>query len=232
MKYIIGNWKMNGSNQLLQEMKNTLITDNSELSVIICPPSVYLSESVRLGFTTGAQDCSAYDNGAYTGELSAKMLSEMGVKYVIVGHSERRKNHNETNSLVNAKAKKVIKNGMTPIICIGETANNYEAEKTKEVLEKQLKESSKGIKGILAYEPIWAIGTGRTPTMEEVSNIITFLKEKIKENDLKISAVLYGGSVNGIDAEAILEIENLDGVLVGGASLKPTEFQEIIDSVK
>ena len=209
-KWVVANWKMNGSKNLLNEYKKTF--QNCE-KLIVCPPFVYLEELAGLNF--GAQNINQQLKGAYTGEVSVPMLLEFGVKYCLVGHSERRQYFHETNSDVRAKAETCLGANITPIICIGETLEQYDANQTTEVLEKQLVQCLPSEPGFwIAYEPIWAIGMGNTPTTDEISAVHFMLRKKLPNTTL-----LYGGSVNGDNAATIISIPNVDGVLVGGASL-------------
>lgn len=217
-KWVVANWKMNGSKRLLSDYQQAF--KNSK-NLIVCPPAVYLNEPTDL--TLGAQNIYHHPNGAYTGEISASMLIDAGVKYCLVGHSERRQYFGETNTLVREKAELCIENSINPIICIGETLEQYQTGKTLEVLEMQLNECLPSPGDFwIAYEPIWAIGTGLTPTTEEITAVHAYLRAK-----LPAITLLYGGSVNEGNSGDILAISNVDGVLVGGASLS-TEKIEII----
>ncbi len=209
-KWVVANWKMSGSKNLLDEYKKTF---QNPKKLIVCPPSVYLNETTE--FILGAQNIYHHPKGAYTGEISALMLNDIGIKYCIVGHSERRQYFEETNDMVLAKAEVCLKSSITPIICVGETFEQYQAGKTIEILSQQLRECLPNEGNFwVAYEPVWAIGTGCTPTTTEISTAHTFLREKLPEITL-----LYGGSVNESNAGAIFAIANVDGALVGGASL-------------
>jgi len=234
MKVIAGNWKMNGSVSELDSMMTTLKSVNTNNKVIICTPFTMLragSDNVAIG----AQDISMFDKGAYTGEVSAKMIVDTGAKYVIVGHSERRQYHNETNEIVAKKAAIALANGLTPIICVGETMAEKEAGQTMQIIESGVRESiptavSGGI--IIAYEPRWAIGAGLTPTSDEIAQAHNLIAETLESIGLTDTPVLYGASVNGDNANEIMSIPNVGGVLVGGASLKPDAFVPIITSVE
>jgi triosephosphate isomerase len=201
MKYVIGNWKMNGDGALLARFPTT------EKNAVLCVPFHLISPGL------GAQDCSAFEDGARTGEISAKMLSDAGVKYCIVGHSERRKYHNETDGLVAAKAAMCLKYGITPIVCVenpGQVAGSVPETDGKI---------------IVAFEPTDCIGTGKTPTMDEIKKVHGQIAELVPG-----TAILYGGSVTPANAREILAIDNVGGVLVGGASLDPEKFKEIINA--
>ena len=227
----IANWKLNGNIQFIKQFYMNLI-NNSANCVVVCSPSIYLNLLVsnNKNLFSGAQDVSIYNDGAYTGELSAKMLADNKIKFSIVGHSERRENFYEKNQIVNQKSINLIKNNIIPIICIGETLNQKEKKITKDVLSKQIEESIPKVSNfentIIAYEPIWAIGTGFVPSTDEIEEVHGFIKNfDSKYNNFKI---LYGGSVNASNSSKIKNLKNVDGCLVGGASLKVDEFNSII----
>ncbi len=225
---------MNGSRTALENMVAALKNTETENRVILCVPFTMLcinSASVALG----AQDVSAHTHGAFTGEVSAQMIADTGAKYVIVGHSERRQYHEETNNIVRQKAANALSCGLTPIICVGETMEEKQAGKTMAVIESGVRESipsdvSTDI--IVAYEPRWAIGAGLTPTAAEIADAHTLIANTLKSMGLAGTPVLYGASVKANNAAEIMSIANVDGVLVGGASLKPDDFIPIITSVK
>lgn len=218
-KWVVANWKMNGSKNLFDEYEKSFKDVNN---LIVCAPFIYLRESGKL--TLGAQNIHQQLKGAYTGEVSAQMLAELGVKYCLVGHSERRQYFNETNDIIYAKAQTCLDANITPIICIGETLEQYEKNHAVSVLEKQLAECLPNKAGFwVAYEPVWAIGTGKTPTINEISKVHSMLREKLPNTTL-----LYGGSVNGNNAAAIFSINNVDGALVGGASLDIAAMSAIL----
>ncbi|MDR1826501.1 MAG: triose-phosphate isomerase [Rickettsiales bacterium] len=200
MKYVIGNWKMNGDKALLSEFIPLAA------NAMLCVPFHLIGE------TLGAQDCSTEDCGARTGEISARMIREAGAKYCLVGHSERRRNHNETDELVHAKAMRCLEAGVMPIICI---------ENPAEVLKSVPKTDGKII---VAFEPVGSIGTGNAMTADEIRRTHEKIAEIIPGTD-----ILYGGSVAPANAREILAIDNVAGVLVGGASLDPKKFKEIVD---
>lgn len=239
MKIIIGNWKMNGDAATLAEMLDALRGIATENTVIICPPATLLYMAAGAPVAFGAQDVSAHENGAYTGEISAKMIVETGAKYTIVGHSERRMWHGETNDIVLQKATRALENGLKPIICVGETREEKEAGTTEMVIERQLKESIPSCRMshvtchdlIVAYEPVWAVsgrGTGLVPTTDDICKIHAYIAGILKSMGLTGTAILYGGSVNGDTAAEIMAIPNVSGVLVGGKSLKPADFLPIV----
>lgn len=234
MKVIAGNWKMNGTRNGLKDMVAALQNVETENKVILCVPFTILGvESGKISL--GSQDVSTHDHGAYTGEVSAQMISDTGAKYVIVGHSERRQYHNETNDIVRQKVEAALSAGLTPIVCVGETMDEKQAGKTMEIIESGVRESipnniDKDI--IVAYEPRWAIGAGLTPTTEEIAEAHKLIADTLTSMGLAGTPVLYGASVKGSNAAEIMSIPNVDGVLVGGASLKPDDFIPIITSVK
>ena len=234
MKIIAGNWKMNGSRDSLVHMVTALQDIDSKNTVILCVPYTMLGvDGGRVAI--GAQDASAHDHGAYTGEVSANMIAATGAKYVIVGHSERRQYHGETNDIIRAKAAAVIAAGLTPIICVGETMDEKQAGKTMAIIESGVRESVPNDANnnvIVAYEPRWAIGAGLTPTDSEIADAHKLIADTLTSMGLGGTPVLYGASVKGTNAAQIMSIPNVDGVLVGGASLKPDDFIPIITSVK
>ena len=234
MKVIAGNWKMNGSRDALVDMVAALQNIETENNIILCVPYTMLSvPSGRVSI--GAQDVSTHDHGAYTGEVSAQMIAATGAKYVIVGHSERRQYHGETNDIVRQKAAIALAAGLTPIICVGETMDEKQAGKTMDIIESGVRESVPNDpdgKIIVAYEPRWAIGAGLTPTDAEIATAHKLIADTLADMGLAGTPVLYGASVKGTNAAQIMSIPNVDGVLVGGASLKPDDFIPIITSVK
>ena len=233
MKIIAGNWKMNGTKQNLEKMIQDLSNVETNNKIILCVPFTMLcTESGKIGL--GAQDISMHTHGAYTGEISAQMVAATGAKYVIIGHSECRQYHGDTNSTVRAKAELAIANGLIPIICVGETMDEKQAGKTMEIIESGVRESvpsdiSTPI--IIAYEPRWAIGAGLTPTSTEIADAHTLIANTLTDMGLDGTPVLYGASVKGTNAAEIMSIPNVGGVLVGGASLKSDDFIPIITSV-
>lgn len=244
-KIIAGNWKMNytisETENFLGEIKDKINTD--EVDVVICPNfvSLYMASNVLDGtkIHLGAQNVFYEEKGAYTGETSAPMLVSAFVDYCIVGHSERRAIFNETNEIVNKKAKILLENSIKPIVCVGETLEQRESGKLFDFVSSQIKESLKDIDEksmcnniVIAYEPIWAIGTGKSATKEEAEEMCKFIREEIESIYSKKVAdkvrILYGGSVNAKNASEILNCENIDGALVGGASLK-NDFVAIVN---
>ena len=227
----IANWKLNGDIQFIKEYYQKLIPSNNNC-VVVCPPNIYLNQlnTNNSNLFSGAQDVSIYNEGAYTGEISAAMLNDNNIKFCIVGHSERRQHFNESNKAVNLKSINLIKNKIIPVVCIGETLEEKEKKITKDVLLNQINESIPAISNnqntIIAYEPIWAIGTGLTPTLDDIDEVHSYIRNIDKKfNKFKI---LYGGSVKSSNSADINQIKNVDGCLIGGASLKVNEFNTII----
>lgn len=225
---------MNGSRDALVNMVAALQNSDSKNTVVLCVPYTMLCvDSGRVNI--GAQDVSAHEHGAYTGEVSAAMIADAGAKYVIVGHSERRAYHNETNDIVRQKASMAIGAGLTPIICVGETMDEKQAGKTMTIIESGVRESvPSDAHGniVIAYEPRWAIGAGLTPTNAEIANAHKLIADTLESMGLGGTPILYGASVKAANAAEIMSIPNVDGVLVGGASLKPDDFIPIITSAE
>ncbi len=234
MKIIAGNWKMNGTRANLETMIKDLSTVDTENTIILCVPYTMLgvkSDKIAIG----AQDISQHTHGAFTGDVSAQMVADTGAKYTIIGHSECRQYHGDTNATVRAKAELAMANGLIPIICVGETMDEKQAGKTMEIIESGVRESVPAdVKSpiIIAYEPRWAIGAGLTPTADEITTAHTLIADTLRDMGLDGTPVLYGASVKGSNAAEIMSIPNVDGVLVGGASLKSDDFIPIITSVK
>jgi triosephosphate isomerase len=225
-KIIIGNWKMNGNKQLVHEFVPFLKT--SLCDCVICPPFT-LIDSARCSFPAhifvGAQDCSLFDTGAHTGEISCAQISEAGGTHVIIGHSERRKNNWENDEIVAEKFKCAVKNKLVPIVCVGESAEEYELGKTIDVVHKQMSFLSQykgSVAFFVAYEPIWAIGTGRTPTISVVDNV-----HKNIYSNYGIYPI-YGGSVTYENHKDFLSLDSVSGLLIGGASLNVSDFSRIL----
>ena len=234
---VAGNWKMNGSVAMLKEPRllAAMLKDvKLKADVMVCPPAVLIRrvKSVLKGskIKVGGQDCHWNAAGAHTGDVSAEMLKEAGCTAVIVGHSERRTNHGETDEIVQKKARAVQKAGLKAIICIGETLDERKAGKTLEVVSRQLKGST-AADTVIAYEPVWAIGTGLTPTTTEVAEVHALIRKELGSLMGKDGAgvrILYGGSVKPSNAEELMGQPNVNGALVGGASLKAADFLGII----
>lgn len=239
-KIVVANLKMNLIKEEYEEYIQTIkgkITD--ELEVVICPSFPFISMFQSKEFKLGAQDTFYIDKGSYTGEVSPTELKSLQVKYIIVGHSERRKYFNETNDLINKKVTAVLEHNMKSILCIGETDEEKLMHKTAIVLKKQLEEALKNIDSealndiVIAYEPVWAIGTGKTPTKEEINDSALFIKNMILQKyNFKNIKVLYGGSVNLDNIKSIMNLSNIDGVLIGGASTNPSTFLSMLDIIE
>ncbi|MDD3187627.1 MAG: triose-phosphate isomerase [Bacilli bacterium] len=224
MKLIVGNMKMNMS---LSDIKYYIENLNYKDNVVICPTSIYIPYFMK--YNVGIQNMFYEDHGAYTGEVSPSQCSSLNVKYAIIGHSERRNIFNESDETINKKLASSIKNSITPILCVGE----HDGEDRTMILSNELDKDLSGLENIdkiiIAYEPIWAIGTGKIPTNEEIFNTIKFIKDYIL-NKYKVNVkVLYGGSVNEKNIDTLNQISNLDGFLIGGASTKVNEFNKIIE---
>lgn len=243
-KIIAGNWKMNNDIVQTAALINGITASMASVKaeVIVCPPFTSLLTASQLlagsAILLGAQDVSLHDSGAYTGEISVAMLKSVGCTYVIVGHSERRQYHAETNEIVNRKAKKVLAGGLRPIICIGETLEERESGVTDRVLTTQTMGVLAGLaatdveRSVIAYEPVWAIGTGKTATKEQAEDAHRLIRSVIaglysKETAEKV-IIQYGGSVKPDNAKELLSQPNIDGALVGGACLKADSFLAII----
>ena len=231
--FFIANWKLNGSFEFIDNFVHDLNIEKSTKNCIsLCVPYVYLNyiNKIKGDFYLGAQDCSLFESGAYTGEISAKMLKELKIDFCIVGHSERRQYFNETSDIVRQKAIQLIENKIVPIVCIGESLNDKNKNLTHQVLKDQINnsmpETSNEFNTVIAYEPIWAIGTGLTPTIEEIEKSHNFIRNL--SNKYLNYNIIYGGSVNSKNSKQISKINSVNGALVGGASLKITEFNQII----
>ena len=244
---IAGNWKMNMLasevkpfiEQLKENMPKTRACD-----VVLCTPAVMISAMIKAGkeckVAAGGQDVSKYEKGAYTGEVSASQLADIGAKYCIVGHSERRQYHGEDDMLVNAKAKALLAKGISPIICVGESLEQREMDLTMEYVDYQVKAALNGIDAtqlrrcIIAYEPIWAIGTGKTATAEQAGEVCSNIRAAIRglygARVARSVTIQYGGSMNPKNAAELLAQPDIDGGLIGGAALKPEQFVDIINA--
>ncbi|HXG79649.1 MAG TPA: triose-phosphate isomerase [Methyloceanibacter sp.] len=240
---VAGNWKMNGLAASLGELKalkeRLAESPIPGLDLMVCPPATLLAQAREIlagsGILLGAQDCHTESAGAHTGDLSAEMLADAGASAVIVGHSERRSDHGETDALVRAKARAAHRAGMSAIICIGETERERAEGSTLDVVRRQLKGSlpdgARATDTIIAYEPVWAIGTGVTPTPADVAEVHGFIRRELArlvgEVEAKSLRILYGGSVKPANASELLLVPDVDGALVGGASLKAPDFYAI-----
>jgi triosephosphate isomerase len=241
-KIIIANWKMNLSLKESLELANKVVKIKSENDIIICPDFLALSligarlkktKKIYKNIYLGAQNCAAFSHGSYTGEVATSNILESGAKYVIIGHSERREYQKEDNEMINDKLKEALKIGLKVILCVGENSINKKNKKTKTILRSQVKGALKGVnkKNLenisIAYEPIWAIGSGKIPEGEEVDEISAYIKNLVYNNFKKKIKVFYGGSVKTSNANNFLKHNNIDGLLIGGASLNYQEFSKI-----
>lgn len=249
-KLIAGNWKMNGgleANAALLDALASGLASPPACEVAVCVPAPYLAQvqllrAAKPGLSAielGAQDVSAHASGAYTGEVSAAMLKEFGCRFAIVGHSERRQYHGETDAMVADKAKSALACGVTPIVCVGETLAEREAGHTEEVVKRQLAAviHANGhciSEIVVAYEPVWAIGTGKTATPQEAQAVHLVLRSQLKAATDRFARVkiLYGGSMNAANAATLLAQSDIDGGLIGGASLKAPDFLTIIAAAR
>ena len=239
-KLAAGNWKMNGTGADLAEVR-ALIAARPEpgCDMLLCPPATLIARMAEVArgsaLRIGGQDCHANASGAHTGDISAAMLRDAGASHVILGHSERRADHGETDAQVRAKAEAAIAAGLVAVVCIGETGAERDAGRTLGVIGGQLDGSipptADAANLVVAYEPVWAIGTGRTPTLAEIAEVHAFLRSRLRgligagAEDLRL---LYGGSVKPSNAAGIFAVADVDGALVGGASLKAADFAAIV----
>jgi len=247
-KIVAGNWKMNkdlsGTIELISAIKNELSKTETSTGVIVCPPFTNLesAKTVLEGseIKLGAQNMHFQDSGAFTGEISVDMLKSVGCEYVILGHSERRTLFGETDEIINKKIKKAISAGLKPIFCIGETLEERESGSTEKVVEKQVRDGLAGLNEselddmIIAYEPVWAIGTGKTATPEQAQEVHKFIRNLVSElysaNLAENLTIQYGGSMKPENAAELLGQPDIDGGLIGGASLKSDAFTAIVNS--
>lgn len=245
---IAGNWKMNKNaaetTALLNEM--TSIIKDADCKVLLCVPAINICTAVEAVkgscIEIGAQNCHWAANGAFTGEISADMLKSFGIKYAIIGHSERRQYFGETDKTVNMRALACHENGITPIICVGENLEEREKDITKDVIKTQIEAGLAGftaeqlINTIIAYEPVWAIGTGKTATSAQAEEVCAYIRELLGEifcpECAKKVTIQYGGSMNASNAKELLSMPNIDGGLIGGASLKSADFNTIVECAK
>ncbi|MFT6899612.1 MAG: triosephosphate isomerase [Paraglaciecola sp.] len=239
---VAGNWKMNGNLQLIQQFEKIFsAVDLAFVDVVICPPSVYLGKFNAKHFALGGQNLSQFDNGAHTGEIAGKMLKELACKYVIVGHSERRADNNESNELVASKVERSLQDQLLPILCVGEPEDIRENGQLFDFIAAQLDAviTKIGIGAfkdiVVAYEPVWAIGTGKTASPEQAQEVHAFIRQHLAKKDENIAAkivILYGGSVKGSNATELFSQADVDGGLIGGASLNPEDFLSICQAAK
>lgn len=237
---VIGNWKMNGLTKEADHIVSALLAYAEKhkdfAPTVICPPFTQLYHVQKhikdTPYALGAQDCHVAEKGAHTGNISAAMLKDVGAGYVILGHSERRSDHKETDQLIKEKTIAAQKAGLLPVVCIGETKEERESGKYKDVIASQIKGSlPENFNGLVAYEPVWAIGTGVSAKNEDIAEVIHFIREKLVaqygENGKK-TPILYGGSVKPSNVKDIFAISELGGVLVGGVSLIPEDFLQLV----
>jgi triosephosphate isomerase len=244
---VAGNWKMNGTAASLNELRaigHGFMTGlDAETDALICPPATLIARAVDVLKTTpvkvGGQDCHAKESGAHTGDISAEMLKDAGASHVLVGHSERRTDHGETDSVVRAKAEAAWRAGIVAVICIGETRTEREAGSTLDVLSRQIAGSvpptATAHNTVIAYEPVWAIGTGLTPTAADVAEAHAHIRAQLARPlgaEAARVRILYGGSVKPSNAVELLGVANVDGALVGGASLKAADFLAIAEAYR
>ena len=237
---VAGNWKMNGLIASSREIDklNDMITENgANCDVLICPPATLISTLSGRGIDIGAQDCHMKVSGAHTGDISAAMIRDLGCRYVIVGHSERRADHGETNDIVRAKAATAQEQGLVAIICVGESDLQREKGETLDVVTDQVKRSipdnATVENTVIAYEPVWAIGTGKVPTTDDVAEVHCVIRNLLLDrfgDQGEMVRIQYGGSVKASNARELMSVANVNGALVGGASLKAEDFYGIIES--
>ncbi|MFW2544046.1 triose-phosphate isomerase [Primorskyibacter sp. 2E107] len=240
-KLAAGNWKMNGTRAALSEIAAMAEAAKGAAEVLICPPATLIAEAAgaNTGVAIGGQDCHAEAKGAHTGDLSADMLKDAGASHVILGHSERREDHDEHDDHVRAKTRAAWEAGLVVVLCCGETLAEREAQNTLDIIGGQLAGSipdgATGHNLVVAYEPIWAIGTGKVPTTDQIGEVHDFIRARLEkrfgEGVGRSVRLLYGGSVKPANATEIFAVSNVDGALVGGASLKAADFVPIIEAL-
>ena len=240
-KLAAGNWKMNGTRASLSELEAiNAALDDTDPAVVICPPASLLIPACDMGGTIGigAQDCHMVSSGAHTGDISARQIADTGATYVIIGHSERRTDYGETSDMIKAKAQAAHKAGLIAIVCIGETLAEREAGETLNVLGQQMSGSipvgATSQNTVIAYEPVWAIGTGLVPTLDQIDAAHRFMRADLLTAlgaDVQNISLLYGGSVKESNADDIFSVPDVDGALVGGASLSAHDFVPIIKAL-
>jgi len=242
--FIAGNWKMNKtiseSKELVSSLKE-LVKDVKDVEVGVCPPDIDLPDVVEIAkdsnIKVGGQNMHWEESGAYTGDVSPVMLKELGVEYIIIGHSERREYYNETDEQVNKKVQSAYEHGLKPIICVGESLEERKAKETREVVEEQVRKALKGLnqkqvsQAVVAYEPLWAIGTGESASAKQANQVISYIRDVIETDYLEAAEdvrIQYGGSVKPHNIEEFMSESDIDGALVGGASLSADSFAEIV----
>ena len=238
---VAGNWKMNGSKSLIDDIAAALNGQTFQADVIVFPPAMLIEQAANQGLTVGTQTVSEYEKGAYTGETQAALAKSLGATYTLVGHSERRAIYGESDTDVANKFGHAQQHGLTPILCVGETEEERESGLTEEVVARQINAviSKLGIaalaNSVIAYEPVWAIGTGKTASPEQAQAVHKFIRDLLAKQDQQIAMalrLLYGGSVNEQNSELLFAQQDIDGGLIGGASLKPESFKAICQSAK
>lgn len=238
-KIAAGNWKMNGLKDTLSELRT--LEDkhgDADIAILICPPFTLISACEDTPFDIGGQDCHTAEAGAHTGDISAEMLADAGASYVLVGHSERRTDHGETDALIAEKSLAAYDAGLIAVICIGETLAERENGTTLEVVDAQLAgsvpDTADAQTTVIAYEPVWAIGTGKVPTTDQIAEVHAHIRSRLIErfDDGAEFSLLYGGSVKGSNAAEIFAVPHVDGALVGGASLTADAFSPIIAALR
>ncbi len=243
--YLVGNWKMTGegafAGELASEIANAATACGvlSNHKVICCPPSIWIKDVIAAlgdsGVLCGAQDAHEKEKGAYTGNISAGMIKSVGCDYAIIGHSERREYHAETDNLIAQKVSACLSAEVTPILCVGETQEERDANKYKEIIAQQIdtvitENDDVSQEVIVAYEPVWAIGTGRVPTAQDIDEVCSFIHKRYVDAGFKSVSVLYGGSVKPANCAEIFGIESVNGVLVGGASVDARQWTDIMQA--
>ena len=238
-KIAAGNWKMNGLQSTLSELRT--LEDkhgDADIAILICPPFTLISACEDTPFDIGGQDCHTAESGAHTGDISAEMLADVGASYVLVGHSERRTDHGETDALIAAKSQAAYDAGLIAVICIGETLAEREGGTTLDVIDAQLAgslpDTADAQTTVIAYEPVWAIGTGKVPTTEQIAEVHAHIRARLNTrfDDGAEFSLLYGGSVKGSNASEIFAVPHVNGALVGGASLTAEAFSPIISALE
>ena len=236
-KLVVANLKMDMDATEVSEYLKSIVGKINNSNIIICPSAIYVPYFLKHRFSIGMQNVCEESNGNYTGEVSARQAASLGIKYSLVGHSERRINYYEDNDSISRKINSLLKNNMTPILCVGETNEEKNLLKTNKVLKSELVSCLENVnkedisKIIISYEPIWAVGSKRIPTMAEIKNTVKYIKELIKKIygiDIK---VIYGGSINSNNIEKIKKIECLDGIMIGSSSTVASEFMKILEVI-
>ncbi|BBU56176.1 triose-phosphate isomerase [Mameliella alba] len=240
-KLAAGNWKMNGTRAALDELAAMGAAAEGAAEILVCPPATLIAAAAQTakGIAIGGQDCHPAASGAHTGDLSAPMLADAGASYVILGHSERRADHGEDDQLIREKTRAAWDANLTAVVCVGETLDQREANNTLDIIGGQLAASipdgATAHRLVVAYEPVWAIGTGKVPTMEQIGEVHGFIRARLERRFGagvgRSTRLLYGGSVKPGNAAEIFAVPNVDGALVGGASLKAADFLPIIEAL-